>query len=1175
MAITSNSGVHSGEFTLKDFQELSDLSGLQKLDRQFLTEIQAHDPILHQQLLDYRNDPDVLTAIKISELLLALAPLLENFISRRFGIVATVAQTRGRDLAHGRVLEFKHQFVMKKARHYRGSISASFAELNDWLDQQLTASGYYQPDREAAIADYALHLLADAEGHAAALEQLLQWCSLAQKTPEGRLQVADWVSFRVPAKTDYARLVPLQKLSNDPVGRLQTDPAHLRQRDGFKLTDARMAAREIQHEIHYCIYCHDHNGDFCSKGFPHKKSAPELGLASNPLGVTLAGCPLEEKVSEMHLLKRDGLNIAALAMIMVDNPMVPATGHRICNDCMKSCIYQKQAPVNIPQAETGVLSDVLALPWGVEIYELLTRWNPLRCRQYLPKPYNGRKVLVVGQGPAGFSMAHHLTMEGCAVVGIDGLKIEPLPEELLNTPIRDYAVLVENLDERIIGGFGGVAEYGITVRWDKNFLKLIYLSLARRTRFQVIGGVRFGGTLTLQSAWDLGFDHVCIAAGAGLPKVVPMGDSLARGMRQASDFLMALQLTGAAKPDSLYSLQVRLPAVVIGGGLTAIDTATEIQVYYIAQVEKALQRFEHLLDSYGKERAYGRLDAEDSAILEEFLEHGRAVRAERQRAAASGEQPDFIRLLRAWGGVTLLYRRSINESPAYVRNHEEIIKAMEEGIYYAEGMEPLQAELDRYGHIAALNCRRREKNVAGEWLTTSTDVRVPARAVFIAAGATPNTIYEREHPGSLILDGDHFLPHRLDPDGLKSVTASAAHCKTPGFGPFTSYENRGRVVSFIGDTHPVFHGSVVKAIASAKLIYPAITEALARLPASRADESEYAIFRTGISTALSPQVVSIRRLHSSVIELHIRAPMAARHFSSGQFFRLQNYESHGPISMGRLQTGPLVVSGAGVNADCVRMMVLEGSPGARLCASLRPGDPVVLMGPTGAPSEIPHNETILAMGGRWATAAMLTLGRDLRAAGNRVWYLGLFTSATEVFAQEELEAVTDVMVWSTVGGTPIVPRRPQDLSITGGYPELVRQFAAGNLRTDHQEAPVNLGEVNRLLVMGSPRELRQVQDSLQGEFRSCFRHDVTALGTVATPMQCMLKGVCAQCIHWQLDPVTGQRTKAVFACAQQDQPLFGIDIDNVGARTRQNRVADHLSGLWLTYLFEHHPVERV
>ncbi len=94
------------------------------------------------------------------------------------------------------------------------------------------------------------------------------------------------------------------------------------------------------------------------------------------------------------------------------------------------------------------------------------------------------------------------------------------------------------------------------------------------------GGVRFGGTLTVDDAFELGFDHIALCMGAGRPTVIPMKNGLARGVRQASDFLMALQLTGAAKAASLANLQVRMPVVVIGGGLTAIDTATEALAYY-------------------------------------------------------------------------------------------------------------------------------------------------------------------------------------------------------------------------------------------------------------------------------------------------------------------------------------------------------------------------------------------------------------------------------------------------------------------------------------------------------------------------------------------------------------------------------------------------------------------
>src|SRR3970282_1868307 len=107
---------------------------------------------------------------------------------------------------------------------------------------------------------------------------------------------------------------------------------------------------------------------------------------------------------------------------------------------------------------------------------------------------------------------------------------DPLAVALIDQPVRDWATLEERLEERVMVGFGGVAEYGITGRWDKNFPKLSYLTLARRPTFQVYGGVRFGGTITVEEAWSLGFDHVAIAVGAGLPQALPIPGSLARGM---------------------------------------------------------------------------------------------------------------------------------------------------------------------------------------------------------------------------------------------------------------------------------------------------------------------------------------------------------------------------------------------------------------------------------------------------------------------------------------------------------------------------------------------------------------------------------------------------------------------------------------------------------------------
>ncbi|MFN3329429.1 MAG: FAD-dependent oxidoreductase, partial [Pyrinomonadaceae bacterium] len=541
----------------------------------------------------------------------------------------------------------------------------------------------------------------------------------------------NWLSFKTPHNLDYQNLVRLTRYKPELPEAMRGLDEDLRRRDGFKLTDTRGTMRESLYEVNYCLICHERLKDSCSKGLKE----PNGETKRNPLGAWLEGCPLEEKISEMHLLKRQGDSIGALALITIDNPMCAGTGHRICNDCMKACIFQKQEPVNIPKVETSVLTDVLSLPYGFEIYSLLTRWNPLNAKRPYALPYNGKNVLVVGLGPAGYTLAHYLLNEGFGVVAIDGLKIEPLDEELTGSngrfvprPIKDIREITTDLDERILSGFGGVSEYGITVRWDKNFLTILQLLLSRRRYFRAYGGVRFGGTLTIEDAWNFGFDHIAIATGAGRPTFVRMKNNLIRGIRKASDFLMALQLTGAFKKDTFSNLQIRLPAVVIGGGLTGIDTSTELFAYYPVQVEKILKNFEEIASEFGEEKVWQSLDEEEKIILREFLEHGRAVRAERERAKLAGEKPNFIPLVRSWGGVSLVYRKRLQDSPAYRLNHEEVQKALEEGIDFVELMDPREAVPDEFGAVKAIIFERQKYDPeTGKFVGTGEMVELPAR----------------------------------------------------------------------------------------------------------------------------------------------------------------------------------------------------------------------------------------------------------------------------------------------------------------------------------------------------------------------------------------------------------------------------------------------------------------
>nr|NIO42969.1 pyridine nucleotide-disulfide oxidoreductase [Burkholderiales bacterium] len=123
---------------------------------------------------------------------------------------------------------------------------------------------------------------------------------------------------------------------------------------------------------------------------------------------------------------------------------------------------------------------------------------------------------------------------------------------------------------------------------------------------------------------------------------------------------------------------------MIGGGLTAIDTATESAAYYPLQVEKFLARYEVLAAERGEGAVRAMWDAEECLIADEFLAHGRAIRAERERAASDKRPARITELINSWGGITIAYRKRLVESPAYTLNHEEVEKALEEGIRFTE-----------------------------------------------------------------------------------------------------------------------------------------------------------------------------------------------------------------------------------------------------------------------------------------------------------------------------------------------------------------------------------------------------------------------------------------------------------------------------------------------------------
>ncbi len=1140
------------------FEDLYRREGLVRIDGRFVDFLRGADVALFNRFMEARATPGALSRKQNADLIVDLAPHVEDFVAELFAIGPAVRELQARHGAFEPLLALKRKFVQKKA--ISGVTPDQAAALNGVALASELECLFNAPLTEDSYVEHVTRWLDSEAEHAAPLAVAQKYAAWAALSPAGRAKHHHGILFKVPHKLDFEHLIPVETVHIDGIARMALPDSKLRHREGFKLTDPGMTLPAVLDQAHYCIKCHNQGKDSCSTGLKEKDGTFKKSI----FGVTLAGCPLDEKISELNLVKQQGHSIGALAIATIDNPMCAGTGHRICNDCMKSCVFQKQDPVDIPQVETRTLKDVLELPWGFEIYGLLTRWTPLDFHRPAPKPESGYKVLVVGLGPAGFTLAHHLMNDGHTVAAVDGLKIEPLAGDVSGVdalgnrvpfrPIHDVNELYESLDDRVMAGFGGVAEYGITVRWNKNFLKLIRLLLERRAQFAMFGGVRFGGTLTIESAFEMGFDHVALCAGAGRPTVIPMKNGLTRGVRQASDFLMALQLTGAAKHSSVANLQLRMPIVVIGGGLTAIDTATESLAYYVVQVEKFLERYEVL--SAEKPGLRAQWSKEENETADEFLAHGRAIRAERELAARQGREPNLIGLLDSWGGVTIAYRRRLIDAPSYTLNHEEVALALEEGIRFAENLTPESVEVDSYGHAAALMVT----NVARE------SVRMPAKAILVAAGTQPNTVLGREDPDNVFLDGKWF--QAVDEDGNPVKPERLA--KPSAARVLMSIRKDGRGISFFGDLHPSYAGNVVKAMASAKQGYPVVSRLLGRTAPSATPPAELLLKLNGELRAVVHKVV---RLTPTIVEVVVKAPMAARAFQPGQFYRLQNYETLAPRVNGTANSTTLgmeglALTGASVDreAGLLSTIVLEMGGSSDLCALLKPGEPVILMGPTGTPTETPAQETVLLVGGGLGNAVLFSIGQQLRASGSRTIYFAGYKKIIDRYKVEEIEKAADVVIWCCDEAPGFTPSRVQDKAFVGNIVDAMIAYGRGDLGAPEgepgAEPEISLHSVDRMVVIGSDAMMGAVARARHTSLAPYLKPDHKAIGSINSPMQCMMKEICAQCLQLHKDPVTGEET-VVFSCFNQDQSLDYVDWSNLRTRLSQNGVQEKLTKHWI------------
>jgi NAD(P)H-flavin reductase len=317
---------------------------------------------------------------------------------------------------------------------------------------------------------------------------------------------------------------------------------------------------------------------------------------------------------------------------------------------------------------------------------------------------------------------------------------------------------------------------------------------------------------------------------------------------------------------------------------------------------------------------------------------------------------------------------------------------------------------------------------------------------------------------------------------------------------------------------------------------------------------------------LSARVHAVNRLTPTIVEVVVHAPAAARAFRPGQFYRLQNFEMlaarvcEDGVGATLLAMEGLAMTGAWTDpaAGLVSVIALEMGGSSDLCALLKPGEPVVLMGPTGTPTDIHADSTVALIGGGLGNAVLFSIGAAMRAAGSRVLYFAGYKRLQDRYKVAEIERAADVIVWCCDEAPGFTPARPQDRSFVGNIVDAMAAYASGSLG----DCAIPLAAAEHLIVIGSDRMMQAVGAARHGVLAPLLQPGHTAIGSINSPMQCMMKEVCAQCLQPHIDPETGARS-VVFSCFNQDQALDRVDFPALHERLRQNALPEKLTAQWI------------
>jgi len=245
----------------------------------------------------------------------------------------------------------------------------------------------------------------------------------------------------------------------------------------------------------------------------------------------VSGCPVNVRISEFIALIAEGKFEEAYEKILETNSL-PAVCGRVCpqeTQCDARCVRAiKDESVAIGRLER------FAADWAMKNTK----------RKYKDIPKNGKKVAIVGSGPAGLSCAGDLIKMGYDVTIFEAFH---MPGGVLVYGIPEFRLPKSLVQEEI----NGLLEQGVEIKTN-----------------MVIGKV-----LTIDELFEEGYSAVFIGSGAGLPVFMRIPGENLNGVYSANEFLTRINLMKAYREDAETPIMRGKLVAVVGGGNVAMDAA--------------------------------------------------------------------------------------------------------------------------------------------------------------------------------------------------------------------------------------------------------------------------------------------------------------------------------------------------------------------------------------------------------------------------------------------------------------------------------------------------------------------------------------------------------------------------------------------------------------------------